>query len=79
MVCIRRLADWYYYSAQKQTRPALYWFAKEDLGDNGSYTGNWFISGKTSREKSKFQKSWGQGRKHTAQPGTGGGIMERTV
>lgn len=40
--------------AQKQTRPAFYWFAKEDLEDNGSYAGNWFISGKISRGNANF-------------------------
>ena len=52
--------------AQKQTRPAFYWFAKEDLEDNGSYAGNWFISGKISRGNANFFFFNGGGR--------GGGI-----
>lgn len=34
---------------------------------------------KPAEKKSKFQKWWGQGRKHTVQPGTRDGVMEKTV
>lgn len=45
--------------------------------DNGSCTGNWFISGKNSKENANFLKLWGQGRWHTVQTGIGDGAIKK--
>lgn len=46
--------------AQKQTRLAFYQ-CEEDLGDNGSYTENWFISGKACKENANLFSGGGRG------------------
>lgn len=44
--------------------------------DNGSYTENLFISGKTSKENAHFKKWWVQRRRHTVHIGTEGGAIK---
>lgn len=65
--------------AQKQTRPAFYWFTKEDLRDNCHTQGIGSLVAKPAEGMQIFFKWWGQGQWHTVQTGIGGGAVKKTI